>query len=95
MLNEFREFEAYVENPQSLTPRVMPYMLTEHFSEKHPYLNGLEEIMTVIARGYLFSEGHQVYDIENRINEKLIEETKELLHRWTGFSDTKYRKRNG
>ena len=41
MLNEFREFEAYVENPQSLTPRVMPHMLTEHFSEKHPYLNGI------------------------------------------------------
>ena len=93
MLNEFREFEAYVENPQSLTPRVMPHMLTEHFSEKYPYLNGLEEIMTVIARRYLFSEEHQVYGVENQLNEKLIEDTKELLHRWTGFSDTKYRKR--
>ena len=93
MLNELREFETYVENPLSLTPRVMPYMLTEHFSEKAPYLNGLEDIMTIIARGYLFSKGHKVYDAENRINEELIEDAIELLHRWTGFSDTKYRMR--
>lgn len=93
MLNELREFETYVENPLSLTPRVMPYMLTEHFSEKAPYLNGLEDIMTIIARGYLFSKGHKVYDAENRINEELIENAIELLHRWTGFSDTKYRMR--
>lgn len=93
MLNELREFEAYVENPLSLTPRVMPHMLTEHFSEKTSYLNGLEDIMTIIARGYLFSKGHKVYDDENRINEELIEDAIELLHRWTGFSDTKYRMR--
>lgn len=93
MLNELKEFEAYVKTPKSLSPRVMPLMLTDHFSEKDEYLIGIEEIMTVIARGYLFSKGHQVYNQEGQVNEKLIEDAIELLHRWTGFSDTKYMQR--
>lgn len=91
MLNEFKEFEAYVINPESLTPRVQPLMLTDYFDEEGNYLIGIEEIMTVIARGFLFSKGHQLYGTDGQINEKLIEAAIELLHRWTGFSDTEYR----
>lgn len=93
MLNEFREFEAYVTDPKSLTPRVMPYMLTDYFKEEGNYLIGIEEIMTIIARGYLFSNNHQIYNQSGQINEKIIDDTIELLHRWTGFSDMKDRKR--
>lgn len=93
MLNELKEFEAYVTNPTSSTPRVMPKMLTDHFSEKDEYLIGIEEIMTVIARRYLFSEAHQVYDQDGKLNKKVIEDAIELLHRWTGFSLTEDRKR--
>lgn len=93
MLNEFKEFEAYVTNPESSNPRVQPLMLTDHFDEEGKYLIGIEEIMTVIVRGYLLSKGHKIYSKDGQLNEKLIEETQELLHRWTGFSDSKYRTR--
>lgn len=92
MLNEFKEFEAYVTKPESPTPRVQPLMLTDYFSEKN-YLIGIEEIMTIITRGYLFSKEHQIYSGDGQINENVIEDAIELLHRWTGFSDSKYRKR--
>ena len=93
MLNELKEFEAYVTKPESPNPRVQPKMLTDHFYEKDSYLMGIEEIMTVIARGYLFSKEHQIYSQEGQINENVIEDAIELLHRWTGFADTKYRAR--
>ena len=93
MLNEFLEFEAYVTNPESESPRVQPFMLTEHFDEEN-YLNGIEEIMTVIARAYLYSDNRKIYDKSGRVNEKLIHDAIELLHRWTGFSDSDIRKQS-
>ncbi len=90
MLNEFLEFEAYVTNPMSLTPRVQPYLLTDHFSES-ANLIGIEHIMTVIARAFLFSEGKVTQ--EEVISQQAVDDTIELLHRWTGFSDIENRKR--
>lgn len=92
MLNEFLEFKAYVMNPESATPRVQPYLLTQHFHDDN-YLIGIEEIMTVIARAFIYSEGQKIYGKSGEVNEKLIHDTIELLHRWTGFSDTEERKR--
>lgn len=92
MLNEYIEFKDYVTYPKSSKPRVQPYMLTDHFSEKN-YLIGIEEIMTVVARGYIFSEDRQLYDESGRFDGKIFNDTIELLHRWTGFSDTDMRKR--
>ena len=92
MLNEYLEFNAYAASPKSSMPRVQPYMLTDYFSDKN-YLIGIEEIMTVIARGYIFSDERPVYDETGRIGEKVLNDTIELLHRWTGFSDIDLRKR--
>ena len=90
MLNEFLEFKSYVTNPESPTPRVQPYLLTDHFSESADLI-GIEHIMTVIARAFLFSEEKVVQ--EELVSQQVIEDTIELLHRWTGFSDIENRKR--
>ena len=90
MLNEFLEFKSYVTNPESSTPRVQPYLLTDHFSESADLI-GIEHIMTVIARAFLFSEEKVVQG--EIVSQQVIEDTIELLHRWTGFPDIEERKR--
>lgn len=92
MLNEYLEFEAYVTTPESDTPRIQPYLLTESFLDKGR-LNGIEQILTVIARAFIFSDDKRVYDDSGLIDEQLINATIELLHRWSGFDDTDQRKR--
>lgn len=89
MLNEFLEFESYVMNPMSPTPRVQPNLLTDHFNES-ANLIGIEHIMTVIARAFLFSE--EKVTQEEVISQQVVDDTIELLHRWTGFSDIINRK---
>lgn len=92
MLNEILEFKAYVTNPKSDTPRIQPYLFTNSFSDSCE-LNGIEQILTVIARGFLFSDDTiKVYPIEALIDEQLIEMTIEILQRWCGFDDDKERK---
>jgi len=90
MLNEFLEFEAYVTNPESSTPRVQPCVLTDHFDES-ANLIGIEHIMTVIARAFLFSE--EKVTQEEVISQQVVNDTIELLHRWTGFADIENRER--
>lgn len=58
MLNEILEFEAYVKSPESEKPRIQPKLLTNNFSEDGN-LFGIERILIVIARGYIFSKCHQ------------------------------------
>lgn len=90
MLNEFLEFESYVTNPTSPTPRVQPKVFTDHFSES-TNLIGIEHIMTVIARAFIFSE--EMVKKDEVISQQVVDDTIELLHRWTGFPDTANRKR--
>lgn len=90
MLNEFLEFESYVTNPTSSTPRVQPYLLTDHFNES-ANLIGIEHIMTVIARAYIFTEKRIAQG--EVISQTVVDDTIELLHRWTGFADIENRKR--
>lgn len=92
MLNGFLEFKAYVTEPESNTPRIQPKMFTDHFKTKNNLI-GIEEIMTVIARAYIFSNGKKIYNDSRTVDEKLITDAVELLHRWTGFEDTEVRKR--
>lgn len=91
MLNEFAEFNAYITDPESKNPRLQPKLFTEHFSDKHSYLVGIEQIMTVIARGFIFSKESQKN--EEIITQQMLSNALELLHRWTGFSDTDQRSR--
>lgn len=53
MLNEILEFEAYVKSPESEKPRIQPKLLTNNFNEDGN-LFGIERILIVIARGYIF-----------------------------------------
>ena len=88
MLNEKLEFDAYTKTPKSETPRIQPYYFTNSFSDTCE-LNGLEQILTVIARGILFSN-HGIIE-ENTLNPKFIEGVSEILQRWCGFDETDYR----
>lgn len=90
MLNEKIEFQAYVTNPTSSSPRLQPKLLTDHF-KAGGYLVGIEQIMTIIAREFIFTEGQ--FDIEDGISPDLINDTIEILHRWTGFVDNENVKR--
>ena len=90
MLNEFLEFEAYVTAPESITPRVQPNLLTNQY-DKSGNLIGIERVMTVIARAFIFSD--ERYSSEEVISSQVVEDTIELLHRWTGFGDIEKRKR--
>lgn len=90
MLNEYLEFESYVTNPESPTPRVQPFSFTNQFDEEGNLI-GIEHIMTVIARAYIFSNENVVLD--EVISQQIVDDTKEVLHRWTGFADTKNIKR--
>ena len=84
MLNELLEFKAYVTDPESETPRVQPYLLTDYFDES-ANLIGIEHIMTMIARAFIFSNKKTVLD--EVISQEVVDDTIELLHRWTGFEE--------
>jgi len=87
MLNEFLEFQAYVKEPRSEKPRIQPKYFTGSFSENGE-LNGLEQILTVIARGVLFPcDGQKDNAQANDTKEGRIEDTIEILRRWCGFDD--------
>lgn len=90
MLNEFIELKAYVTEPESSIPRLQPYLLTDYFSEDCNLI-GIEHILTLIARSYIFSNNNLKRG--EMISMQLVDDTIELLHRWTGFSDTDSRKR--
>lgn len=86
MLNEILEFEAYVKSPESEKPRIQPKLLTNNFSEDGN-LFGIERILIVIARGYIFSKCHQneIYNSDGMVNNELLNDTRVILQRWCGF----------
>lgn len=88
MLNEYLEFQSYVTEPRAEAPRIQPKYFTNSFGNACE-LNGLEHILTVIARGFLFSE--EVQQIGwNACEPKgvLIVAAVEILQRWCGFDET-------
>ena len=90
MLNEYKEFESYVSNPTSKNPRIQPKLFTGLFDDEC-YLIGIEQIMTVIARNYIFSNKDE--KTKDFVDEQTRNEAIEILHRWTGFSDIEERSR--
>ena len=80
MLNEYLELEAYVKNSKSDKPRIQPNYFTGSFEDVCE-LNGLEQILTTIARGYLFTYCPREYDINKRIENALY-----ILRKWCGFA---------
>ena len=90
MLNEQLELEMYVTAPESEHPRIQPNVLIGKFS-KEGALYGLESILTVIARGFLFGtdSGSFAYD-EARIHAAI-----RVLDRWCGFSSDEEKEADG
>ena len=53
MINELKEFKSYITSPTSDTPRLQPKMLMGDFGSTGN-LYGLEHLLTIIARGFIF-----------------------------------------
>ena len=85
MLNEKAEFEAYITNPESSSPRIQPKLLTGNFSTDCG-LYGIEQILVVLARGYIFDtyREDEIYS-DGFVRPELLNDTKLFLQRWLGF----------
>ena len=86
MINEFLEFESYVTEPTSDTPRLQPKMLTDNFGSTGS-LYGLEHILTIVARGFIFGDfydGGKTTD-GGMISDSLIVTVSNILFSWLGF----------
>jgi hypothetical protein len=90
MINEMLEFEAYITAPSSDTPRLQPKMLTDDFGNTGN-LYGLEHILTIIARGFIFGnffESDNLYD-DGMISDDLIVCVGKIIFSWLGFECAK------
>ena len=87
MLNEILEFQAYVSEPTSETPRVQPgYLTKNHKKPDELPLMGINQILTVIARGFIFDEKYsEGFFVDGVITENAVRDTKVMLNRWCGF----------
>lgn len=90
MINEIQEFESYVTAPTIDTPRLQPKMLTDNFGSAGT-LYGLEHILTIIARGFIFGN---FYDKDRNTDEGLISDAliltvENILFSWLGFECAK------
>lgn len=85
MLNERAEFEAYITNPESSSPRIQPKLLTGNFSTDCG-LYGIEQILVVLARGYIFDtyREDEIYS-DGFVRPELLNDAKLFLQRWLGF----------
>ena len=79
MLNERAEFEAYITNPESSSPRIQPKLLTGNFSTDCG-LYGIEQILVVLARGYIFDtyREDEIYS-DGFVRPKLLSDAKLFL----------------
>ncbi|MBQ3035690.1 MAG: hypothetical protein IJD31_02050 [Lachnospiraceae bacterium] len=94
MLNEVLEFKAYVTNPESDNPRIKPKMLTNSFSDTYE-LNGLERILTTVAREFLFSYfADKKNELISEPGEHMIETVTYILRKWCGFNNPKVENRD-
>jgi len=86
MINEILEFESYISEPTSDTPRLQPKMLTDNFGSTGS-LYGLEHILTIIARGFIFGdfyyEGKMIED--GMVSDSMIVTVSNILFSWLGF----------
>ena len=90
MLNEILEFESYITIPDSDTPRLQPKMLTDDFGSTGN-LYGLEHILTIIARGFIFGDFYDTDKVsdDGMISNNLIVTVDNILFSWLGFECAK------
>ena len=86
MLNEILEFESYITNPTSDTPRLQPKMLTDDFGSTGN-LYGLEHILTIIARGFIFGDFYDADKVsdDGMISDDFVATVVHILFSWLGF----------
>lgn len=90
MINELQEFKSYITSPTSDTPRLLPKMLTDDFCSTGN-LYGLEHLLTIIARGFIFGgciDVNKTSD-DGMISDDLIATVGNILFSWLGFECTK------
>ena len=90
MLNEILEFKSYITAPTSDTPRLQPKMLTDDFGSTGN-LYGLEHVLTIIARGFIFGNFIDVdkTSADGMISDNLIATVGNILFSWLGFECAK------
>ena len=90
MLNELQEFESYITNPTSDTPRLQPKMLTDDFGSIGN-LHGLEHLLTIIARGFIFGNFNDADKLseDGIISDDFIATVANILFSWLGFECVK------
>lgn len=86
MINEILEFKSYITYPSSDTPRLQPKMLTDDFGSTGN-LYGLEHILTIIARGFIFGDFYDTDKVsdDGMISNNLIATVGNILFSWLGF----------
>ena len=86
MLNEILEFESYITNPTSDTPRLQPKMLMDDFGSTGN-LYGLEHILTIIARGFIFGDFYDADKVsdDGMISDDFVATVVHILFSWLGF----------
>jgi len=86
MINEILEFESYITNPTSDTPRLQPKMLTDNFGSSGS-LYGLEHILTIIARGFIFGGFYdaKAQSEDGMVDDNLIATVGNIIFSWLGF----------
>ena len=86
MINELIEFKSYITTPTSDTPRLQPKMLTDDFGSTGN-LYGLEHILTIIARGFIFGDFYDADKVsdDGMISDNLIATVGNILFSWLGF----------
>ena len=86
MINEILEFKSYITYPSSDTPRLQPKMLTDDFGSTGN-LYGLEHILTIIARGFIFGDLYDADKVsdDGMISNNLIATVGNILFSWLGF----------
>ena len=90
MLNEILEFKSYITSPTSDIPRLQPKMLTDDFGSTG-ILYGLEHLLTIIARGFIFGNFIDVdkTSADGMISDNLIATVGNILFSWLGFECAK------
>lgn len=86
MINELKEFEAYITSGAFDTPRLQPKMLTDDFGSTGN-LYGFEHILTIIARGFIFGDFYDADKVsdDGMISDNLIATVGNILFSWLGF----------
>ena len=90
MINELLEFKSYITYPSSDTPRLQPKMLTDDFGSTGN-LYGLEHILTIIARGFIFGDFYDADKVsdDGMISDDFIVTVANILYSWLGFECAK------